>query len=297
MKAGARVAMRSLPRDKKWFVLQQENLKKASLESASGKVAKENQPDYWARILPTAEIDADKLRTLRVVMSSQGKPWLSKFVRHDGLDALLTAFARAQNVEETRVRDEIQIECLNVLKAFMNNQFGLDIVVRTPAAINALALLFDSTNDRLRIQVLTLLSVVTWMSDDGHRQVLESLENLCSIKHHPSRFSPFVTALGDHSNIDLTCTVLTFINTLINSCNVLEDRVLVRTELMENGCAAMLPALRAWASRHDGPDFRSLEAQIEVFETERTADARDTLRGTVDLSNADEVRPSLGAAL
>ena len=46
-----------------------------------------------------------------------------------------------------------QIECLNVLKAFMNNQFGLDMVVRTPAAIDALALLFDSNNDRLRIQV------------------------------------------------------------------------------------------------------------------------------------------------
>jgi hypothetical protein len=46
-----------------------------------------------------------------------------------------------------------QVECLNVLKAFMNNQYGLDVVVRMPAAIDALALLFESTNDRLRIQV------------------------------------------------------------------------------------------------------------------------------------------------
>ena len=126
--------------------------------------------------------------------------------------------------------------------------------------------------------------------------MLSSLENLRVIKFHPSRFMPFVIALREHANVDLTCTLLTFLNTLVNSCDALEDRVLVRNELLENGCAAAFPDLRKWAARHDGPDFRAIETQIEVFETERKQDVRDTTRGAVDLANADEVFAFVRAA-
>jgi hypothetical protein len=82
-------------------------------------------------------------------------------------------------------------------------------------------------------QVLTLLTVVAWLSAEGHNQVLLSLSHL----PYPSRFTPFITALGEHSNVDLVCTVLTFINTMVNSCHELESRVTIRNELMENGYA------------------------------------------------------------
>ena len=107
---------------------------------------------------------------------------------------------------------------------------------------------------------------------------------------------PFVIALREHANVDLTCTLLTFLNTLVNSCDALEDRVLVRNELLENGCAAAFPDLRKWAARHDGPDFRAIETQIEVFETERRSDVRDTTRGAVELANAAEVFAFVRAA-
>jgi hypothetical protein len=51
----------------------------------------------------------------------------------------------------------------------------------------------------------------------------------------------------------------------------------------------LLPALRKWASRFEGPDFRSVEAQIEVFENEHQHDQRETTRSNVDLANATEV--------
>ncbi len=48
-------------------------------------------------------------------------------------------------------------------------QYGLNVVMDTPAAIEALALLLDTKNDQLRIEVMTLLIVVTWMSAEGAR--------------------------------------------------------------------------------------------------------------------------------
>lgn len=52
----------------------------------------------------------------------------------------------------TKLRDEVQLECLYGLRAFMNNEYGLNVVLNTPAAIDALALLFDSNNDSQRTQ-------------------------------------------------------------------------------------------------------------------------------------------------
>jgi hypothetical protein len=82
---------------------------KQKSNSADADAPSENKPEYWTKLLSSSTLTPDDLRTLRVIMSSQGKPWLALFVQHGGLDALLTAFARAQTVEQNKIRDEIQV--------------------------------------------------------------------------------------------------------------------------------------------------------------------------------------------
>jgi hypothetical protein len=70
MKAAARAAMRQLPGDKKWLVLQQEKAKAAS-ESRHRAVSNTESPEFWVQVLNGQSVTADQLRTFRVVMSAQ----------------------------------------------------------------------------------------------------------------------------------------------------------------------------------------------------------------------------------
>lgn len=70
MKVAARAAMRQLPSDKKWLVLQQEKAKTAS-ESRHRAVSNTDSPEFWVNTLNGQTVTADQLRTFRVVMSAQ----------------------------------------------------------------------------------------------------------------------------------------------------------------------------------------------------------------------------------
>jgi hypothetical protein len=110
------------------------------------------------------KVNPKDLQNLRVVLGSQGKSWMSEFVAEGALGALLNLLSREAQVEITR-------EVLGCLKAFMNNEYGLNVILSMPAAVEQLAITLLYGTDEMRIQVLDLLTVVCWISEQGHKYV------------------------------------------------------------------------------------------------------------------------------
>jgi len=108
MKPEAREKMRTLPSDRKWVLLCQDKYKVryvliscqehaaaadpvTLLPPSQDDVKQEkNDPLHWSELLSKEQVTIRDLQTLRVVLGSQGKSWLSQFVDQGGLLALLS---------------------------------------------------------------------------------------------------------------------------------------------------------------------------------------------------------------
>jgi len=177
-KEDVRIRMRGLPAAMKWTLLQQEKSKRQEDK-------KEYTPAYFAKLLsgeegkgtdsktgtpgqppPSAQqarVGVKELQHLRVVLGGQGKSWMQGFVTEGALTALLGVLAREGQ------GDGVFAEVLRCLKAFMNNEFGLNTILGTPAAVDQIALVLTYGNDDMRTQVIELLTVLCWISEQGYQ--------------------------------------------------------------------------------------------------------------------------------
>lgn len=126
--------------------------------------------------------------------------------------------------------------CCGFLKTNKNSnvvalvQLGLQLILQTPAAIDQVAIAMIEGEDALRMEVLDLLTVIAWVSVEGHMAVMEALAN----KKFRRRFQLVVKALAVQSdNTELKLRIMTFINAMINASDVLEGRVAVRREFID----------------------------------------------------------------
>ena len=70
------------------------------------------------------------------------------------------------------------------------------------------------------VQVLDLLTVIAWISVEGHKSVMEALKN----SKFSRRFRVVVEALSEGENTELKVNIMTFINAIINAKDLLEGR-------------------------------------------------------------------------
>ncbi len=82
---------------------------------------------------------------------------------------------------------------------------------------------------------------------------------------------------------------MTFINTMINAREYLEERVAVRREFVDLGLLQVLQKLRLWIDNKRAVDERTesltkLSSQFDVFQEAMLFDQRETTRGNLDLS-------------
>ena len=283
MKPEARAGMRKLPNTTKWMMLQAETQMKtvAAAKAANSQHAggvNEESVLYWVQLLKDNKYSKKEAESLKISLRGAGKTWMKEFAEEGGVSLMLEAVGRGG-----RGVGGVVGELLSGIKTFMNNEYGLSVVVNTPQGIDCLIAALTSADDGQRMQLVDLLAVICWISDTGHELIVHSFEQ------RPKSYSVLVASLSS-TNVELLTRVLTFINALINAVPVLEDRVAMRQQMVDLGLTTRLTSITDVIDGHRGDRWDSVEklsVQLELYGQVRDADSRETLIAGVDFSDVD----------
>jgi hypothetical protein len=265
---------------------------------------------------------------LRDLIVSNGANWHSTFFDCGGLDAFAMVLQDLNSgvMKEQNTEFFMKEECLQCLRAIMNQQIGLDAVIANSDVIPEIACFFKRGMDvQMCIAVMELLTVACVYSSEGHRLVLNAMDRYKKRYKRTEivRFFALVQALvvgpewwrhaqSEVDDVDAQASIMTFINSLINAGTELEDRMEVRNDFVYLALPESARDLQALVARerkeHEmgnhgclGDDdseehelrlwegFDALEQQLEVFEQAMSIDRTQLVRQSVDLSNPEEI--------
>lgn len=261
--------------------------------------ADQDSVDIWIERLKSPTIDASTLRKFKVVISSKTTDWMEELMSKDGLRLLIESHIDQEQLVLRKGKtlmsakdDDIEIECLRCIKAFMNSEYGLNIMLENHLIVEKITLWFTSKNDVTVQLILDILTVICWVSDEGHVIICDAMKNYQRKKNFKTPFTPLVQILRDPSstNVDLKTSVMTFINAIINSFHLPEARTHNRTYLLDEDIMEILKNLREWIAQHKTEEvFVLLETQFDVFEREYEFDIQETRYNNIDLSDPDAI--------
>jgi len=221
-KPEVRAVMRALPAAKKWTMLVQDSQLATSHGSSTPKEGV--TPAYWAGLFAKPTVVATDLHRFRAVLRSEGKSWLGEFFSKRGLSNLANVLARP-------LSDDVKYEVLQSIKYIMDARIGLEEMINNPACVEYVMNLLIGGVHKLCEAAIKLLTVLAYISEEGHDEVLSALQ-----KAFPAgRFKYLIQTLIHGTNVPYKLDVLTFINTLINGEHELEKRVILRSEMIELG--------------------------------------------------------------
>eukprot|EP00126_Sphaerothecum_destruens_P003636 Sdes_comp17403_c0_seq1m6617 len=157
------------------------------------------------------------LDKLAVALRTLSMRWVISFIEYDGFSFLLHLLNSMTKYEKNGSVHSHIIKCI---KALMNNNCGLEIVIQHPEGINTISKSLVTTNCRTRTLVFEILGAVC-LIPDGHRQVLEGIRHLQASYSLPFRFWTIIESLVWESTssdeITLKTSAMAFVNALICS--------------------------------------------------------------------------------
>jgi cytokinesis protein len=217
----ARRQMEAYTIPKKWTLVYQDRLaewqgeqKKRHMSrygpdtSGSGNIldraTEEGSPEWYVRKVMDNSITPKQLGSLSVSLRTQPIGWVKAFVEAQGQIALTNVLSKINrraghqrgsqvgppNQEKDWDREYDIIKCL---KALMNNKYGADNALHHAQIVNALAgsLISHRLNTRKLVsEVLTFLC--HWADGQGHRRVINALDNLKTQSNENGRFDAWM---------------------------------------------------------------------------------------------------------
>lgn len=268
--------MRSMNRDNKILILSQENIK--------SKQQKE-EPSQWIAKL-NEDPSENMLRELSIVLRGEGKEWMSEFEEDEGIKALLPLL----ELEEHYKKPGRILNVLQCFEALMNNEFSLEMILGTDHTIDGLASVLKFGDDKMRLKVIKLLTVVIFVDNNAHMSVLRALGS----SKFGRRFKILIEILDQSDDVDMKLTTMTFINMLINACETLEERVQKRHEFLSLDWHNVMYRLRQFQSLKRGDlyteEVEKLWAQINWYTEEESLDQKDVMYdGLGNMSDIDQL--------
>ena len=271
MKPDARTGMRKLPSTTKWMMLCADSAIKGHSSPH------EDTPTHYVHLLRDGKLSKKDMESLKISLRGAGKTWMTSFAEEGGVSLMLEALGKQRKAVG------VVGELLGGLKTFMNNEYGLSVVVSTPQGIDCLVSALGSAGDGERSQIVDLLAVICWISDRGHDLIVHSFSS------RQSTYDVLVQAL--HSpNLDTQTRVLTFINALINAVTCLDDRTRMRRKLIDLGLRDSLTKVADVVDAHRGDQWDGVEklsVQLELYHQVAAADARETTLLSLDFADVD----------
>ncbi|NWR26224.1 FMNL3 protein, partial [Emberiza fucata] len=137
-------------------------------------------------------------------------------------------------------KDDVHL-CIMCLRAIMNYQYGFNLVMSHPHAVNEIALSLNNKNPRMKALVLELLAAVCLVCKEKHRfeRLMEYFRN-------------------EDSSIDFMVACMQFINIVVHSVEDMNFRVHLQYEFTKLGLEEFLQK-----SRHT--ESEKLQVQIQAY--------------------------------
>uniref|UniRef100_A0A8C6UYC7 Formin-like 2a n=1 Tax=Neogobius melanostomus TaxID=47308 RepID=A0A8C6UYC7_9GOBI len=118
-------------------------------------------------------------------------------------------------------KDDVHV-CIMCLRAIMNYQYGFNMVMSHPHAVNEIAL---SLNNKIQALVLELLAAVCLVRG-GHEIILSAFDNFKEVCAEEQRFEKLMEYFkNEDNNIDFMVACMQFINIVVHSVEDMNFRV------------------------------------------------------------------------
>ncbi|XP_064354594.1 formin-like protein 3 isoform X1 [Dromaius novaehollandiae] len=162
-----------------------------------------------------------------------------------------------KNARLVSQKDDVHL-CIMCLRAIMNYQYGFNLVMSHPHAVNEIALSLNNKNPRTKALVLELLAAVCLVRG-GHEIILAAFDNfkeVCKEKHRFERLMEYFR--NEDSSIDFMVACMQFINIVVHSVEDMNFRVHLQYEFTKLGLEEFLQK-----SRHT--ESEKLQVQIQAY--------------------------------
>uniref|UniRef100_A0A8C6L6Q5 Formin-like 2b n=1 Tax=Nothobranchius furzeri TaxID=105023 RepID=A0A8C6L6Q5_NOTFU len=121
-------------------------------------------------------------------------------------------------------KDDVHV-CVMCLRAIMNYQYGFNMVMSHPHAVNEIALSLNNRNPRTKALVLELLAAVCLVRG-GHEIILSAFDNFKTVCKELMRFEKLMEHFkNEDDNIDFMVACMQFINIVVHSVEDMNFRV------------------------------------------------------------------------
>ncbi|KAG6927358.1 formin like 3 [Chelydra serpentina] len=154
-------------------------------------------------------------------------------------------------------KDDVHV-CIMCLRAIMNYQYGFNLVMSHPHAVNEIALSLNNKNPRTKALVLELLAAVCLVRG-GHEIILAAFDNFKEVCKETHRFEKLMDYFrNEDSSIDFMVACMQFINIVVHSVEDMNFRVHLQYEFTKLGLEEFLQK-----SRHT--ESEKLLVQIQAY--------------------------------
>uniref|UniRef100_A0A8C8XH38 Formin like 3 n=1 Tax=Panthera leo TaxID=9689 RepID=A0A8C8XH38_PANLE len=222
----------NLPPDKARLLRQYDNEKKWDLICDQERFQVKNPPHTYIQKLQSfldpsvtrkkfrrrVQESTKVLRELEISLRTNHIGWVREFLNDEnkGLDVLVDYLSFAQcsvmystlpgrralkNSRLVSQKDDVHV-CILCLRAIMNYQYGFNLVMSHPHAVNEIALSLNNKNPRTKALVLELLAAVCLVRG-GHEIILAAFDNFKEVCKELHRFEKLMEYFrNEDSNID-----------------------------------------------------------------------------------------------
>ncbi|MBN3302605.1 FMNL3 protein, partial [Amia calva] len=154
-------------------------------------------------------------------------------------------------------KDDVHV-CIMCLRAIMNYQYGFNMVMSHPHAVNEIALSLNNKNPRTKALVLELLAAVCLVRG-GHEIILSAFDNFKEVCAETQRFEKLMEHFkNEDNNIDFMVACMQFINIVVHSVEDMNFRVHLQYEFTKLSLDEYLDKLK-----HTESD--KLQVQIQAY--------------------------------
>ncbi|XP_026515400.1 formin-like protein 3 isoform X2 [Terrapene carolina triunguis] len=186
-------------------------------------------------------------------------PFTNSLARSARQSALRTLPSRKalKNSRLVSQKDDVHV-CIMCLRAIMNYQYGFNLVMSHPHAVNEIALSLNNKNPRTKALVLELLAAVCLVRG-GHEIILAAFDNFKEVCKETHRFEKLMDYFrNEDSSIDFMVACMQFINIVVHSVEDMNFRVHLQYEFTKLGLEEFLQK-----SRHT--ESEKLQVQIQAY--------------------------------
>ncbi|KAK1876066.1 Formin-like protein 2 [Dissostichus eleginoides] len=291
--------LRSYDSDKKWELICDQKLRGFLDPAVTRKYAVTFDGEQVEVGGEASSIDSPWSRSIEDLHGDAGLPSPSssgpRAARHSISSAMVTrsnTLPSRRTLKNSRLvckKDDVHV-CVMCLRAVMNYQYGFNMVMSHPHAVNEIALSLNNRNPRTKALVLELLAAVCLVRG-GHEIILSAFDNFKTVCSESMRFEKLMEHFkNEDDNIDFLVACMQFINIVVHSVEDMNFRVHLQYDFTKLNLDEHLERLK-----HTESDRLQVQIQAyldNVFDVGTLLEDAETK--TAALERVEELEENLG---